>query len=292
MKKIILIITNLLFFFSANASENGGSVYANGSENFMVGDLPPPGLYALIYGNSYHSERVNDKDGNNKNIPGFKTDATVLVPRLAWITNTKINGGDLVAHMVLPIVDIKVSNGSTTQTKAGVGDITIGSGVAFHNGAWNWVYAFDAYLPTGNYNKNDIANTGRNYVALEPLYAVSYVNRVGLNADMRAGYLFNRKNNQTEYTSGQELHIDYSAGWGLGNGWTVGLGGYIRQQTTDDKKDGVSVVDSKVSGMAIGPSIKFDSGRGWLITAKWQKEQKIKNAAEGEALWIKAVFPL
>ena len=50
--------------------------------------------------------------------------------------------------------------------------------------------------------------------------------------------------------------------------------------------------DNKYRGFAIGPNVKYDSGKGWFVTAKWQKEVKIKNGAQGDALWVKAVFPL
>jgi len=55
---------------------------------------------------------------------------------------------------------------------------------------------------------------------------------------------------------------------------------------------GVELPNSKTSGMAIGPSIKYDSGRGWFLTAKWQFEKNMKNSAQGNALWLRAVLPL
>lgn len=44
----------------------------------------------------------------------------------------------------------------------------------------------------------------------------------------------------TQYHSGQELIIDYSLGWGFGNGLTAGVGGYLYQQTTNDTQNGVT----------------------------------------------------
>ena len=54
----------------------------------------------------------------------------------------------------------------------------------------------------------------------------------------------------------------------------------------------MKLADSKASAMAIGPNLKYDSGKGWFVTVKWQAEAKAKNTTEGKALWIKAVFPL
>ena len=106
------------------------------------------------------------------------------------------------------------------------------------------------------------------------------------------GYIINARNKDTDYKSGDEFHFDYAAGWGLGNGWTVGLGGYYYQQVSSDKQGGVSVPNSKSSAFAIGPSIKYDSGKGWFATLKWEKEIEAKNHTQGNSVWVKAVFPL
>lgn len=60
--------------------------------------------------------------------------------------------------------------------------------------------------------------------------------------------------------SGQESHADYALGWGFGNGWTAGIGGYVYRQV------GATVLDNKGRAMGIGPSIKFDGGK-WMLTA-------------------------
>jgi len=277
----------------ANATEGGGSIFPHGVENFMAGALPPPGLYGMVFGNSYTADRVNDGNGNNLNVPGFKVTANVVAPRLVWRPNMQILGGDVVAHVIAPLVDLKVNTPGGSQHKSGLGDLTVGVGLGYHHSeSMHSVVALDAYLPTGGYTKGDIANIGRNYGAIETVYALSYINPTGFNGDVRVGYIINQRNTATDYQSGNEFHFDYAAGWGLGNGWTVGVGGYVKQQVVLDKQGGVALANSKTSGMAIGPNVKYDSGKGWFVTVKWQNESNIKNGAQGNALWLKAVFPL
>ena len=153
------------------------------------------------------------------------------------------------------------------------------------------VIAVDVFAPTGSYSKTELANIGKNHWAAEPVYAISYIDPNGFNGDLKFGYIINGKNSSTDYTSGNEFHFDYAAGWGLGNGWTVGIGGYVYQQVTDDKKAGVPVANTRGSAVAIGPSVKYDSGKGWFATLKYEKEMKVKNRAQGDSLWLKAVFP-
>ena len=111
-------------------------------------------------------------------------------------------------------------------------------------------------------------------------------------ADAKIGYSFNQRNSDTDYKSGDELHADYSAGWAFGNGWTAGVGGYALQQTTSDKQHGETLAHSKTRAFAIGPPVKYDSGKGWFASLKWQKEVVAQNRPEGNAVWLKAVFPL
>ncbi|MFC6520657.1 transporter [Undibacterium arcticum] len=206
---------------------------------------------------------------------------------------SKIAGGDLAFHAIVPLVNLDVKVGNASQKKTGIGDITTGFSLGHHySPQLHTLAGLDLFVPTGGYNKNDLANIGRNYWAYEPVYIVSYIDPKGFNGDIKLGYTFNQKNNGTNYKSGQEFHFDYAAGWGLGNGWTVGAGGYYYQQTTDDQLNGANIPNSKGRAFAIGPSVKYDSGKGWFVTAKWQKEMAVENHAQGSAVWIKAVFPL
>lgn len=278
---------------AAHATEGGGSTYGHGTENFMVGAVPPPGFYGLVYANHYSADRLNDASGNSLGIPGFKVRASAIVPRLVWVPGIKVLGGDLVTHAVAPLVNLKVSAMGASLSKSGLGDVTVGVGLGYHHSPqFHSAVALDFILPTGGYDRNDMANIGRNYASIEPVYALTYVDPKGFNGDLRIGYLINQRNKDTDYTSGDEFHVDYAAGWGLDNGWTVGVGGYYRQQTGLDRQAGVNLANSKTSGMAIGPNVKYDSGKGWFVTAKWQLESKVKNGTEGNALWVKAVFPL
>ena len=211
---------------AAHATEGGGSTYAHGTENFMGGAVPPPGLYGLVYANHYSADRMNDAAGKRIGIPGFEVRATAIVPRLVWVPGIKVLGGDLVTHVVAPLVNLKVSAMGASQSKSGLGDMTVGVGLGYHHSPqFHSALALDFILPTGGYDRNDMANIGRNYASIEPVYALTYVDPKGFNGDLRIGYLINQRNKDTDYTSGDEFHFDYAAGWGLGNGWTVGVGG-------------------------------------------------------------------
>lgn len=279
-----------LFSAAALATEGGGGIYPNGAENYMTGAVPPPGTYFLLYGSQYEATSLRDNAG--KKIPiDFNVKATALAPRVVWVTPGDVLGGSLVFHAIAPLVNLKVKAAGSADSASGLGDMTLGAGLAYHaSPSLHYVFAVDLNAPTGKYAKGELANIGRNHWNVEPLFAITYVQPSGVNADLKVMYDFNARNKDTDYTSGQELHADYALGWGLGNGWTVGVGGYVYLQTTEDKRGGVSVPDNKGRALAIGPSIKYDGGK-WLITVKYEKEFDVRNRAQGGGLKVKAVLP-
>ena len=94
----------------------------------------------------------------------------------------------------------------------------------------------------------------------------------------------------TQCKSGDEVFVDYAAGYGFGNGLTAGVGGYLRQQYGDDELNGATVANSKASAFAIGPSVKYDNDKGWFITAKFQQEMSVKSTTQGSPSGLSRPF--
>lgn len=292
-KTISTLLTSLLAVTSiANATEGGTSVYPVGTENYMCCALPPPGVYGMAFYQNYTADKVRDNSGNDVTPPNFKVNANAAVARLVYVTKETLLGGSLGVHAILPIVNLEVNVPGLSQTKSGNGDIVFGPVVGFHHSPQlHSVVALDIIAPTGAYSKNDLANIGNNHWAIQPVYGVTYMDPNGLNADVKLMYTFNAQNDATGYKDGQEFIADYALGWGLGNGWVVGVGGYFYQQITDDTLNGITVSNNRGRSFAFGPSIKYDSGKGWFVTAKFQQESGVVNRAEGQAVWLKAVVP-
>jgi len=273
------------------ATEGGGSMYPMGAENYLSGAMPPPGLYGTVYAQHYRADRLRGNDGRQLPVD-FRLRADVIAPRVVWVTEQKVLGGSLAFHAIAPLVELKVSLDGASQRKRELGDITFGPGLGYHYSEKMYAaYGIDFFAPTGRFDRDDLVNIGRNYWTVQPVAAFSYVDPNGLNIDIKTMYDFNLRNRETDYRSGQELHADYAIGWGLRNGWVLGVGGYVYRQTTDDDVRGERVEDNKGRAFAIGPSIKYSSQQGWFVTAKWQQERAVRNRAEGDAYWLKLVFP-
>ncbi|VVO94187.1 transporter [Pseudomonas silesiensis] len=274
-----------------HATEGGGSSYPMGAENYMSGAMPPPGLYAQFFVGHYEADSLRDNSGDKVPVD-FRVRADSIAPRLIWVTEQQVFGASLAFHALVPLVDLKVEVNGQSQSKQGLGDIIFGPALGFHHSEkLHSILALDFIAPSGEYDRGDLANIGRNYWVIEPVLAVSYIDPNGLNIDAKTMYDFNLRNKATDYRSGQELHIDYAVGWGLGNGWVLGVGGYVLQQTTDDRQDGDRIKDNKGRALAFGPSVKYTSDKGWFLTAKWEQESEVRNRAQGNAYRVKLTVP-
>lgn len=282
----------LLTSQAALATEGGGSSSPMGSDNWAIAALPPPGLYVQVFANHYRANALRDNRGDKVPVD-FSVRADAVSPRLIWVTDQQVFGGSWALHSIMPLVDMTVDLNGQSQRKRGLGDMYFGSALGFHHSdKLHSLFAFDVIAPTGEYDRHDQTNIGRNYWVIEPVASASYIDPTGLNADIKMMYDFNLNNRATDYRSGQEFHFDYSVGWALSPTWVVGVGGYYYRQTTDDRAEGERLSDNKGRAFAIGPSIKYDSGKGWFLSAKWQQESRVRNRAEGDAYWLKLVFAL
>ena len=156
------------------------------------------------------------------------------MPRFLWVSKVKILGGDLVGHVLIPLINehanynVPAAGGRYfTGTKNGVGDIEAGMGIAWHlSKNFHTVLALDVVAPTGQYNKNDVVNIGRNYYSINPLWGLTYRADNGFEASAKLMYWINTVNTATSYVSGQEFSADYLLGWHYQK-WGFGANGYL-----------------------------------------------------------------
>lgn len=262
-----------------------------GSETWVIGALPPPGLYSQTYATRYSADALKDSNGDRVPV-NFEVNANALVQRLIWVTDREVAGGSLSFHTIVPLVDVEVSLNGLSDRKQGIGDIFVGAALGFHHSdKLHSLVALDLIAPTGRYDATDLANTGRNYWAIEPVLAATFVDPAGFNGDIKLMYDYNFENDATGYRSGQEFHFDYSLGWALSPTVVAGLGGYYYRQVSDDELNGQALANSRGQAFAIGPALKVN-GDGWFLNVKWQAESQVRNRAQGDAFWLKLTLPL
>lgn len=271
-----------------SATEAGAAMYPNGAENFMVGAAPPPGFYYVNYTNYYNAPKLTNNSGN-KAVPYYRLTAVANTSRFIYSSPFEIAGGNWGTQVFLPLVHLDVNVNGTHGSKSGLGDVTYSNFIAWHAKNFHWVAALDIDIPTGAYNKDDLANPGTNFWQFEPVLAVTYLSDGGTEASVKAMYRFSTENGATNYQSGQVAHADFTLAQHFGD-IAVGVGGYALKQVTDDEKNGVvqSPNGNKGQAYALGPQIKYDA-KGLSFIGSWNKEFEVHNRPQGDKLWMKVV---
>jgi len=283
---------------TVQATEGGGGAYPNGAEDFMSGAVPPPGTYFINYFDYYSADKFANNDGNGA-IPGFKLKVTADVLRFIHVTDKQVLGGFWGFHAFVPFmnVDVKTSTPLGNDSKAGLGDIIVDPFIlSWHGKNWHAATGIDIYIPTGSYDKNDLANVGRNYWTFEPIIAGTFLTDNGFEASAKLMYDINTRNNDASlltqgaktYLSGQEFHLDYTLAKKIAD-FNLGLAGYYYQQVTNDEADGEKVNDFKGRVVSFGPALKYDY-KNMAFSLKYQLETAAKNRPEGNNLWFKFVY--
>ncbi len=299
----LLLILSLLVLTSVNvlATEGGGGAYPNGAEDFMSGAVPPPGYYFINYFLFYHADKFNNKHGDNVD-KDFDLDVIANTFRFIYITKQQIFGGYWGVHIFVPImyqdVTATTPGGVKSDTKTGLGDIIVDPFIlSWHTKNWHFATGVDIYMPTGSYDKDDMANTSRNYWTFEPIVALTYMSDFGLEVSSKFMYDFNTNNPDTDYRSGQEFHFDYTVAYKIDN-WRVGVGGYYYKQVTNDEINGEKVTfpaslgfseGFKGQAVAVGPQLKYDY-KNMSFVLKYLFETAVENRPQGNDLWFKFVY--
>jgi hypothetical protein len=277
----------------ALAKEAAPDQYPNGAENFMAGALPPPGHYFINY-LGYYSGKYRDNNGDE--IPGLEVSATFNALRYLYVSPHQLLGGHWGMHAIVPFAYQKLDTpipGIGNGSVFGLGDITLNPLIiGWHFPPdWHLVFGLDINLPTGKYDQyNPTESLSANYYSFEPALAFTYLNSSGFEVSAKLMYNFKTKNDDTDYQSGDEFHMDYLIGQHFGP-WAVGLGGYYLQQTGDDEFNGQKVGPDGRRGQvfAFGPAVKYDY-QGMSFIGTWDHETSAENRFEGDKFFFKFIM--
>ena len=95
------------------------------------------------------------------------------------------------------------------------------------------------------------------------------------------------------YRSGNELIWEYAAMKGISRKASVGVNGYIYQQVTDDRQNGIAVAGgNRGRDLAIGPAARVTLGKQSGFTVKYTHDTLVENRSRGGSLWFQIGFPL
>lgn len=290
----VLLSVLLLACGNSDAAENGKYSYMPGSSSYFSAEIPPaPGLYYFNQLNYFHQKSLYDGDGNKRNV-GLDVKGVINSFRFINVWDaTPLGMSTFSSQLIIPTgyTDMSVSASQSKDYARGVGDIIFNPVY----GKWQlttWLHmvaGLDFVLPTGAYDKNNMINMGNNYWSIQPVMGVRYDNPSGLDIAINPRYSFNTRNDDTKYTSGDSLYLDFVFGWHLGPFEPAILGGLWKQMTAD-KQGGVDI-GNRAQKLTIGPGISY-RWKYFNFIAEYQHDYLAENTAGGDTFWINISMPL
>lgn len=302
----------LLAGAAANATEGAGSLYPVGAE-LGYGNMLPPGVYNLLYYNSYGADSVKGvSGGDNTAFREFRIKTSAFAYRFQRVWEKKLLGAGVESVVAVPYAFMDITR--VTAAGADLGDIRndfadalfIPARLGWSGKLLSHSLAVEFGLPLGAYDKKKTVNAGRNYWQYAPCYALSVRPLPGLEAHTKLRYAVNGENPATHYKSGDEFTVEFLAGYKIIPPTAAGIQGYYYRQTTDDELRGAATrsnLSPALGGLpntgtgnrgrvaAIGPYISQAFSRAFRITLKYQREFGAENRASGGRFWLQALLP-
>ena len=314
-----LALMAMLIPLSSIAEEGGSGHYMPGAAASFIDTLPgKPGLAIANFFNYYDGSASVEK--SLLPIHGLlaaNLDATAYSDTIValYTMPQKLLDGYYVVGVAVPYVWMEVKGevqrpkfggGTITRTKRdtanGIGDITIYPfmlGWTGIGGDLKYDVRLGIYVPTGDYKKGDLANVGKNYWTLEPAVSISYLSsKTGLELTTFAGLDFNTKNEDTNYQTGNQFHLDVTVAEHLplfGGIIGVGANGFYYQQVSGDSGSGAVLGDFKGHTLGIGPVLSYAkkiSGKDLVAEIKWLPDIDVEKRLEGDSVWFKLALLL
>jgi len=285
---------------AAAATEGGGSNKVLGVDTVLTGVMPPPGMRLTSYLGYYTADETLDGSGNPRpGISNFNVNATAFTTRFQYVwSDAKLWGANIETRLGLTWfanvsvqLDVQTPGGPVHRSSSDNNFFPSGllapALLGWHGDTVHQVTGLEIFFPLRDFLPNQLANVSTGYWSVAPAYWVTWLPNDLVEVSGSFVYLYNFKNDTTNYKSGQEFNLDYGLGYALTPTWQTGLSGYYYQQTTDDTVNGNDVPGgNRGRAAAIGPFIRFHPSKDFGIALKWQKEFAVENRASGNRFFL------
>ncbi len=303
--KHLLFATVLAFLLllpgvrDARAAEGGYSNYVPGTYGDFAMAVAPEARLTLRNDVYYYNA---DGDGSVRSgLIEAEAEVTFVLnmTTLLYKPEVKVFGTQYAFGILVPIVDVDIDSAisvgnttlSTQDDTTGLGDITLVPLVLYWSRG-NIHTSFAQYIiaPTGDYDVDDLANPGLNYWSFDTNFALTNLNlETGREFSFNIGHIYNTENRDTDYQTGQELHLDIVFNQFFSESFALGIQGFYLRQITGDSGDGAQLGDFKAEAAGIGPAVFWSKQIGEQnvsFIGKWLHEFEVENRLEGDHIFV------
>ena len=293
---LVVLITVFGYEKSAQAAEGGNSHYLPGTAgDVLIAQSPKPGLQ-VAYTQWYQTGDVDTSVLGGAVGVDLDLDLYLAIPGAIYTFEEPILGATYTVGIAVPFgyanLDAKLAvpggnNINASEDSFSLADIAL-TPVQLN---WNFdrfgfKFAEVVITPSGAYDVDEAVNLGRNYWSFDTIAAMTWANvSTGTAISIAPGIMVNTENDDTDYKTGTEFHLDFVANQFLSKSVALGIRGYYYKQITGDSGSGAVLGDFKSESYGIGPGIvwipKFAKG-DLTVLAKWIHDFHSENRFESD----------
>jgi hypothetical protein len=297
---------------SAIAAEGGGGFYLLGQRGQGAAALPPVEGVFFAMPTYFYSGDVSGSQplevGGAATL-GLDADVQVVMPTVLWMTPVGVLGGDLgfsatfvygnadlSANFALAIPGIDDATFGDSDSRWATGDPVASAFLGWSGENYAYTVTSSVNIPAGDYDPGRLSNVSLNYWATDVTAAGTWLfpqSQIELSG--ATGFTFNDKNDDTEYETGTEFHLEAAAFYRVSESFSAGLNGYYYKQVSGDSGEGAVLGNLKGEVAAIGPGLSgtFMVGPAPVsVSFRYYHEFSAKKRLEGNAAWLTLSVPL
>ncbi len=295
----LLFTGAILFVPPSEAAEGGYSNYIPGSYGDFGMALEPTGRLTLRNDVYYYGADISRSVRSGRAEVGADLDFLMNFTTLLYKPELEILGGQYAFGVFVPLVALEIEStidvdGVTRGVEddtAGIGDVAWIPVMLFWNsGNLHASFAHFIVSPTGEYDTDNSINDSLNYWSFDSNIAVTYLNeKTGQDYSVNFGHIYNTENDDTDYQTGQELHVDLVLNQFLSETFALGAHGFYLKQITGDSGSGATLGDFEAEAAGVGPAVMWGTQIGEqdvTFIAKWLAEFDVENRLEGDHIYL------
>ncbi|MFD1790603.1 transporter [Ochrobactrum teleogrylli] len=306
LKPILWSVPATLLCFGAQAAENGLGFYLLGSKGPMAAILPAPGLYLQNDTYFYRASAGASAPLPLGGVVGFGVDAKAVVdlPTFIWSTPYELLGGRLAFGLTTPFGQQNVDadlvygpySGDIDNSVTRIGDPVVTTTIGWNSGDFHWSLNGMVNVPIGDYQKDSLANIAFHRWGGDLSAAGTWFDPArGLDISGVVGFTFNGKNQETDYRTGTEFHVEGAVSQYFSKQFSLGAIGYYYQQISDDSGSGAVLggYRGRVAALGVTASYNFEFDKTPVqARVKLLRELHTENRVEGTAAFLTLSVPL
>ncbi len=276
-RTLISLVLGLVLFWGSSAS----AILVDPYDNFLA----PDGYYGLYYQNFYTADKLVVPGGD------LDIDLQANVGILRGLKYFHVADIPVAFQVIVPFGEVKETK-LLNEKSSGLGDVIFGPGVFLHaNQETNTYisYWFYAFAPTGDWDKNQTINLGRNAWYFE--HQLAFAKMMGsFIYDMNLNFYHFTEESDNDYTAPNRFELEASLAYQVNDQLVLGVNGGGYWDMDDGEVNGTSVADTKAKRVQLGPSLNYQFNEKLGANLRWTHDISVSNDTEGDDIWLRFAY--